>query len=235
MMLLGIETATTVCAAAVVRDGVLLAEELVDERNVHAEKLMGMVDAAFRRSGSTLEQMAGIAVSIGPGSFTGLRIGLSVAKGLSYASAKPVIPVPTLQGMAQKAADTVGDSEGIDAVLPLLDARRGDVYCALYRLTKGSLSPVWDQRVMALHAVAVAIRDRRVLVTGDARHALERLLRDQVPENWHQVHFATDDVSRCSAAAVAYIGEGLLRQGKSYDPGLLEPQYLRDFDTTTPP
>src|SRR5512142_395937 len=138
MMLLGIETATTVCAAAVVRDGELLAEELVDERNVHAERLMGMIDAAFRRSGTTLEQMAGLAVSIGPGSFTGLRIGLSVAKGLVYASGKPLLPVPTLQALAQKAAGAPGTADGEESILPVLDARRGDVYCALYRRTDGA-------------------------------------------------------------------------------------------------
>jgi tRNA threonylcarbamoyladenosine biosynthesis protein TsaB len=231
MMLLGIETATTVCAAAVVRDGVLLAENLVDERNVHAEQLMGMVDAALRRSSATLEQVAGIAVSIGPGSFTGLRIGLSVAKGLAYATGKPIVPVPTLQGMAQKATDAFGELEGLDSVLPLLDARRGDVYCAWYRITEGGLHPIWDQRVMALSAVPAAIRDGRVLVTGDARGAVERVVRDQFPGSWRQFHIVSDDVARCSAAAVAYVGEQLLRQGKGSDPGLLEPQYLRDFQS----
>src|SRR5512141_577989 len=153
MTLLGIETATTVCAAAVVRDGAVLAEELVDERNVHAERLMGMIDVAFRRSGVGLPAMDGIAVSIGPGSFTGLRIGLSVAKGLAYASGKPIVPVPTLRGLAQKAIDTVG-ADGFQGVLPLLDARRGDVYCALYRMGDGDLHEEWEQQIMALGAVA---------------------------------------------------------------------------------
>ncbi len=232
-MLLGIETATTVCAAAVMRDGVLLAEELVDERNVHAEKLMGMIDAAFRHSGSTLEQMAGIAVSIGPGSFTGLRIGLSVAKGLAYASGKPLLPVPTLQAMAQKAADAAGSAGGADLVLPLLDARRGDVYCALYRITEGNLVQVWDQQIMGLEAVAKAVQGWQVLVTGDARRGLERLVRASFPESSQHLQIATDAIARCSAAAVVHIGEQLLRQGKSTDPGLLEPHYLRDFVSTT--
>jgi len=247
MMLLGIETATTVCAAAIARDGVLLAEELVDERNVHAEKLMGMIDAAFRRSGSSLEQMDGIAVSIGPGSFTGLRIGLSVAKGLAYAGAKPILPVPTLQAMAQKAADAAGSSGREELVLPLLDARRGEVYCSLYRKAEGSLLPVWEERIMALEAVAEAVcgsrlpqrpevhsvPSGRVLVTGDARHALKQVVRERFPESLQQLSIATDDIARCSASAVVLIGMQLLKQGKRADPGLLEPQYLRDFHTTT--
>ncbi len=233
MMLLGIETATTVCAAGVVRNGVVLAEELVDERNVHAERLMGMIDAAFRRSGTTLEQMDGLAVSIGPGSFTGLRIGLSVAKGLAYASGKPILPVSTLQGLAQKAADAWGSGEAEALILPLLDARRGDVYCALYRRADGALQQVWEQQIMALGAVAEAVHDRQVLVTGDARLELEQLARQRFPGRLQQFRVAGEDVARCSAAVIARVGEQLLGQGKSADPGLLEPQYLRDFHITT--
>ena len=233
MTLLGIETATTVCAAAVMRDGVLLAEELVDERNVHAEKLLTMVDTAFQLSGSTLEQMDGIAVSIGPGSFTGLRIGLSVAKGLAFASGKPILPVPTLLGMAAKAAGAPGEENLAEYVLPLLDARRGDVYCALYRRHKGELLQEWEPRVMTLDGVAEAVRTLRVLVTGDARHALEHAVHGRFPESARNLRIATDHVAQCSAAAVARIGELLLRQGRSADPALLEPEYLRDFHTTT--
>ncbi len=233
MTLLGIETATTVCAAAVIRDGVLLAEELVDERNVHAEKLLTMVDTAFRLSGSTLEQMAGIAVSIGPGSFTGLRIGLSVAKGLAFGSGKPILPVPTLLAIAAKAAGAPGEDTPMEYVLPLLDARRGDVYCALYRRRGGELLQEWEQRVMTLDAVAEALHTFQVLVSGDARHALGQVVNDRFPESARNIRIATDDVARCSAGAVARIGEQLLRHGKSADAALLEPQYLRDFHTTT--
>lgn len=233
MMLLGIETATTVCAAAVVRDGELLAEELIDERNVHAERLMGMIDAAFRRSRTTLEQMAGLAISIGPGSFTGLRIGLSVAKGLVYAIGTPLLPVPTLQGLAQKAADTPEMSDVGELVLPLLDARRGDVYCALYRRSGGTLQQVWEQQILALEAVVEKLPGGQVLVTGDARQAFDQTVRQRFPEKAREILVAPEDLARCSAAAVARVGAKLLAEGKSADPGLLEPQYLRDFHTTT--
>lgn len=233
MTLLGIETATTVCAAAVVRDGTLLAEELVDERNVHAERLMRMIDSAFRRCRMALEQMDGLAVSIGPGSFTGLRIGLSVAKGLAYASGKPIVPVPTLQALAQKAAGALGNAGSAELILPVLDARRGDVYCALYRPTDGAVAPVWEQQIMALGTLAEAVSGQQVMVTGDARQALDRVFRDRFPESQQTPRIAPEDVARCSAAAVAIVGERLLARGKSADPGLLEPHYLRDFHTTT--
>lgn len=233
MMVLGIETATTVCAAAVVCDGELLAEELVDERNVHAERLMGMIDAVFRRSGTKLEQMAGVAVSIGPGSFTGLRIGLSVAKGLVYASRTPLLAVPTLQGLAEKARATIERRDGEEMILPLLDARRGDVYCALYRKSGNALQQIWEQQILALQSLAERLPDGRMLVTGDARNIFDQAARLRFPEKMQQVRIAAEDIARCGAAAVARVGGQLLEQGKSVDPGLLEPQYLREFHTTT--
>jgi tRNA threonylcarbamoyladenosine biosynthesis protein TsaB len=233
MMMLGIETATTVCAAALVRDGTVLAEELLDERNVHAEKLMGMIDAVFRRTGIGLEVMQGIAVSIGPGSFTGLRIGLSVAKGLAYAAEKALVPVSTLEGMAQKAADAAGNGPPGEMILPLLDARRGDVYCALYRKEGEMVRPVWDERIMPLESLVAELGDQLLHVTGDARSALERLLEERHPDARARFRFADDALARCSAATVARIGERLLRQGRSANPELLEPHYLREFLTTT--
>jgi tRNA threonylcarbamoyladenosine biosynthesis protein TsaB len=234
MILLGIETATTVCAAAVVRDGQLLAEELIDERNVHAERLMGMIDGVLRTTGMALEQMDGIAVSIGPGSFTGLRIGLSVTKGLAYASGKPIVPVPTLTGLARKTSDALGEPDGsVLMILPLLDARRGDVYCALYRHGGGTPQELWDQRLMSLEAVGDAVHEMPLLLTGDMRVALGQMIQTRFPERAEQIQIVSDDVARCSAAAIARVGEQLLGQGGSADPELLEPQYLREFLTTT--
>ena len=107
MTLLGIETATAVCGVALVRDGEVLAEKAVEERYAHAEKLFGFLDDVLESSGVPLRELHGIAVSIGPGSFTGLRIGLSVAKGLHVATGIPVIPVPTMEALARNGAEEV--------------------------------------------------------------------------------------------------------------------------------
>lgn len=232
MTVLGIETATTVCAAAVVRDGEIRAEELVDQRNVHAERLMGMIDAVLAGSGTGLGEVNGIAVSIGPGSFTGLRIGLSVAKALAYAGTKKLVPVSTLQGLAMKAARAAGPNDGSELVLALLDARRGDAYNALYRIEGSRVVPVWEQRVMPLRDILGALPGSPVLVTGDARQALYDLARELAPDMLHRLHVLGDDAARCSAAVVALAGEERLRWGESVDPGLLEPEYLRDFVAT---
>ena len=84
MIVLGIESATALCGVALVASGAVQADTRIVQKNVHAEKLLTLVDEVLRKSGRTLHEVSGIAISIGPGSFTGLRIGLSVAKGLSY-------------------------------------------------------------------------------------------------------------------------------------------------------
>ena len=103
MKILGIETATSVCAAAIVDDGDVLTEQWIEAQHSHSEKLITLIDKCLQTVNCELKSLAGIAVSIGPGSFTGLRIGLSVAKGLSYASGVPLVSIPTLKALAWNA------------------------------------------------------------------------------------------------------------------------------------
>ncbi|HEX9007418.1 MAG TPA: tRNA (adenosine(37)-N6)-threonylcarbamoyltransferase complex dimerization subunit type 1 TsaB, partial [Bacteroidota bacterium] len=139
MTILGIETATTVCAAATVRDGTVIAEDSLDERYIHAERIMGFVEKAVTAAGG-LHTIDAIAVSIGPGSFTGLRIGLSVAKGLAYAADLKIVAVPTLEAIAWRLlrAGAVAPGERILTVLP---ARRGEAFGAYYRVVGGAPEP----------------------------------------------------------------------------------------------
>ena len=141
MKVLAIETATSVCAAATVSDGIALFEALLDEKYVHAEKLLAQVDEVLVKSGWSLQQLDCIAVSIGPGSFTGLRIGLGVAKGLSFAVGVPLVSVSTLKALAQRVVDEGVASEG-DTVLALLDARKDEVYSCFYKVTGGMAKPI---------------------------------------------------------------------------------------------
>jgi tRNA threonylcarbamoyladenosine biosynthesis protein TsaB len=122
MNVLGIETATGVCGAALAVNGVIAAVEEIDRQKIHAEKLVSLVTAVLRAGGITPRDLDGIAVSIGPGSFTGLRIGLSAAKGLAYATGVPLLAVPTLEALANRAErDGILPSEGW--LCAALDAR----------------------------------------------------------------------------------------------------------------
>ncbi len=126
MLVLTIETSTPSEEVAVVDDGGVLAYERRVAGRGHADELLSAISAVLGQSGTPLERLDAIAVSIGPGRFTGLRVGLSTAKGLAAASGVPVLPAPTLEALAKSG----GVFDGL--VCPMLDARRGEVYAGLF-------------------------------------------------------------------------------------------------------
>jgi tRNA threonylcarbamoyladenosine biosynthesis protein TsaB len=127
MMVLGIDTATAVASVGLIRDGEPLAEESRPAVPGHMEILLPLISVLLARANASLAELSGIGVSIGPGSFTGLRVALGTVKGFAYALGHRVVGVPTLEALAR----TVKDWEGI--VCPLLDARKREVYAALFR------------------------------------------------------------------------------------------------------
>lgn len=223
MTVLGIETATTVCAAAIGRNGNIVAEATLEEKYVHAEKLLTLIQDVLRRTDVAVGALDGIAVSIGPGSFTGLRIGLSVAKGLAYATGVPLVAVPTLEALAQRAFDgrAVGENEWL---LAALDARRDEVYSQLFCVADSRIIPVRDAQNMTVAALGDEIGDRPVVVTGDAAKKLGRLLAQRT-----MMRFISHDLARCSAASVVQVGTKLLASGTKEDPVTLEPRYIKEF------
>ncbi len=221
MTVLGIETATAVCAAALVRDGVVVRESLLDSARVHAEALMGQIDAVLGPEG--VRGLGGVAVSIGPGSFTGLRIGLSVAKGIAFAAGIPVAAVPTLTALAHHAAAADRLEPGT-RLLAALDARRDEVYCQLFEVARDGPVPLWDVRDMTLGALAGELRTPGVCVTGDG--AAKVLAFPGAPPSLRR---AGADALRCSARSVALLGERQLEAGETDDPSTLEPRYIKDF------
>ena len=143
MRILSLDTATPSCSAAVTDQNVLLAEFSVTATGQsHSRQVMAMIRQVIDRSGLTLGAIDGFAVSRGPGSFTGLRIGISTIKGLAAASGKPMVGVSSLKALAMQA--TAGSS----LICPLLDARKGEVYFAFYRFTGGVLIRQGEERVL---------------------------------------------------------------------------------------
>lgn len=133
-LILHIETATRICSVALARDGALISLRESSLHNVHSSKLTLFIEEAIQEAGIIFSDLDAIAVSKGPGSYTGLRIGVAAAKGLCYALDRPLIAVPTLQGMAEGMPLTPGLSSGGrgEVLCPMLDARRMEVYCAMY-------------------------------------------------------------------------------------------------------
>ncbi|HXX64311.1 MAG TPA: tRNA (adenosine(37)-N6)-threonylcarbamoyltransferase complex dimerization subunit type 1 TsaB [Bacteroidota bacterium] len=223
MTVLGIETATAVCGSAIVRDGRLLGEALLEIDRVHAERLLGQIEEILRVANAAPRDLEGIAVSIGPGSFTGLRIGVSVAKGLAFARGIPIIGVPTLVALVQHAV-AVAPLPGGTQVLAALDARRDEVYCQLFAVAGGRVEPVWEACDLTLSALGRRLEPSPTVLTGNASEKVRAALSRS-----HDVHLAPAPALRCSASSVALLGEKLLESGKSDDLGTLEPHYIKDF------
>jgi tRNA threonylcarbamoyladenosine biosynthesis protein TsaB len=127
-LILSIESATSVCSVALHEGGKLLGLMELHQENAHAKKLMLLIESLFRKLGLNSKDLAAVAVSSGPGSFTGLRIGVSVAKGLAYAHNIPLIGVDTLLALAHQLIPVCSDG---DHVIPMMDARRMEVYAAI--------------------------------------------------------------------------------------------------------
>jgi len=216
MRLLALETATLAGGAALLEDGRLVGESRLNIALTHSERLMAMVDRLLQDCGWEASSLRGLAVSIGPGSFTGLRVGAATAKGLALALDLPVAPVPTLDALA--ATLPFADAP----VCPLLDARKGEVYCSLYRWSGTAMVREWDYLAVP-PAEAAARLAPPVIVLGDGvaacRPHLARLgagLREAPPAQ-----------SLPSAAVVGALGHAILSAGAGIPAERLAPLYLR--------
>ena len=135
-LILSLDTSTQNCSVALHNKGILISQELVSEEGSHSKALTLLIEKVMMTAGRTLSEIAAVAVSNGPGSYTGLRIGLATAKGICFALDKPLICLPTLQILA---AAVQAPSETL--LLPLLDARRMEVYAAVYTAELQEVSP----------------------------------------------------------------------------------------------
>jgi tRNA threonylcarbamoyladenosine biosynthesis protein TsaB len=216
MRLLALETATLAGGAALLEDGRLIGESRLNIALTHSERLMAMVDRLLQDCAWEVGSLDGLAVSIGPGSFTGLRVGAATAKGLALALDVEVAPVPTLDALA--ATLPFADAP----VCPLLDARKGEVYCSLYRWRGAGMERTWDYLALPPELAAARL-EAPVIVLGDGvaacRPYLTRLgdgLREAAP-----VH------SLPSPAVVGALGHAMLAAGAGIPAEQLAPLYLR--------
>lgn len=224
-MILAIETATDVCGAALVHQKRVLASSVIGERNLHSEKLMPMVDDVVRRGGPAVTRLDGIAVSIGPGSFTGLRIGLSTAKGLALGMGLPLLPVPTLDALAFQGL-RLGSTADNSWIVATIDAKRGEAFYGIYRIVAGVLTAAVDCTLQPYELIGAEVRARApVIVIGDAATSVCRTLGD--------VSGITDrgDIC-CHPEAVGLVAEREGRPLLGAEFAELEPLYLRDFEAT---
>lgn len=218
-MLLAIETATLASGVALATADKLVAEIIVQTKKTHSERLMPHIEQLLELGQVAKEDITAIAVSIGPGSFTGLRIGLATAKALAYVWNVPVIGVSTLAALAY--ACPAPNS----LICPLLDAQKGNVYQAVYRWEKGILQEVIPPRVIA-HQEAInelASQPLPVIMLGEGAV----LFQEAIVAAADPIELAPPHIIMPRAGSVALLGHQLLRQGIRHDVMTLEPLYIR--------
>ena len=222
MQVLGVDTATRSCSVGIVRDNAVVAEEISTVRETHSKHLMPLIVAALRRGGLTLADIDLWAVVRGPGSFTGLRIGLSTVKGLAAATGKPVVGVSSLAVLAFQNRDVAGEK----LVCALLDARKSEVYSGWYRFRDGRLTQEAPEAVGKLAAVLGRI-DEPCLFVGDGAVCYhDEILAQKGPGGVGDG--AGENMIR--GTAVAQMALDKVRQGASDDLISLAPNYIRRSD-----
>lgn len=219
MRILGIESSSLVASAAVVEDQVTLAEYTLNFKKTHSQTLLPLIDEMFRMLGFGPETVDAIAVSGGPGSFTGLRIGSATAKGLGLALHKPLIHVPTLDAMAYNLYGASG------VICPMMDARRNQVYTGIYRF-ETAFETVFPQAALDIGELAEKLNGlgSRAIFLGDGVPVYEMQLAERLTVP-HQ--FAPAHVNRQRAASVAALGEVYFTAGKTETAAEHRPDYLR--------
>ena len=215
-LILSIESATKNCSVALAADGeIVQLKELHEPKFSHSEKLHSFIMEVMSSSGRELGQIDAVAVSKGPGSYTGLRIGVSAAKGLCYALDKPLISVPTLESLARQVEMT---EEGI--IVPLLDARRMEVYSAVYN---HQFEEIRETRAEIIEAEYFSeyLEDHKVCFLGDGASKTREVID-------HPNAVFIDDRFP-SAREMAGIAEMKAAQKDYEDLAYFEPFYLKDF------
>ena len=210
MRVLAVETSSLAGGVALLDDERLVAEYLLDVSVTHSERLMAAVDEVLTGARWTGRDLGGLAVAVGPGSFTGLRIAVSTAKGLALALGLPIAAVPTLDAMAAALPWAALP------VCPVLDARKGEVYASLYRWDGAAMRREWEYLALAPEALAARLGEPTLLV-GDGAPAVRSPHARTVPPPRRLP----------SPACVGVLGLERLRRGETVPAATLAPLYLR--------
>ena len=220
MKILALETATITGSVAVVDDNKgLIGEVRVDVKVAHSERLMPSVEWLLNASGLSIDDIDAFGVSIGPGSFTGLRIGLSTAKGLAFSTGKPLVPVKTLDAFARTLAYCSY------TICPMLDARKNEVYAGLYRWEDDICKKIMPETAISPEDLLNDIKGSGpILFTGDGTVKYHDLIENILEKN---AIFAPSYSMSPSASSVAEIAFETLEQDDIPDPAGIIPFYIR--------
>jgi len=223
LLVLGIDTATRTCSVALLEDDSILAEYTQNLPRTHSEKLMPLVNALFHDTSRTPRELDALAVASGPGSFTGLRIGVSTARAMAQGLGIPAAGINTLEALARNCY-----APG-SLVCPLMDARRQQVYAAVYKWSGNpeKLAPVVEPAAFFLEELLDLLQDysQPVLFPGDGAPVYRETLQNALPERYWDL---PAPLASPRASQVAWCARGKLLRGERFFSYLeLKPEYLR--------
>lgn len=217
MKILAVDTAVKSCSVAIVDKKSVLAELTLCREQTHSKHLMCMINTAIELSGTIVSELDGFAVTRGPGSFTGLRIGISSIKGLAAATRKPLVGVSSLDALAMQCFFSQY------LICPLLDARRGEVYFSRYRFERGILKKEIDEQVLPPGEAVCDINEACIFV-GDGASVYQKAIRDKLGT---LAHFALPHQSTIRASTIANISMDRFKNNDTDDICNFVPFYIR--------
>ncbi len=220
MRILAIDSSGLVATVAILEDDQTIAEYTVNYKKTHSQTLLPMLDEIVKMTEFDLSTVDAIAVAGGPGSFTGLRIGAATAKGLGLALNKPLIHIPTVDGLAYNLYGTAG------LICPIMDARRSQVYTGLYRFKNDEFQVVEQQMAISLQELVEKLNQygEKVTFLGDGVPVYKEELKKELQVEYS---FAPAHMNRQSAAAVGALGMKYYEEGRIETATEHRPDYLR--------
>lgn len=223
MRIVAIDSSSMVASIAVAEDDVILAEYTINHKKTHSQTLLPMLDEIKKMIELDMDSIDAIAITGGPGSFTGLRIGSATAKGIGLALDIPIVNVPTMDAMAY-------NLYGIQGIIcPIMDARRTQVFTGLYRFEGGEMVTVKEQQPMDLLELIAEINEigEKVTFTGDAIVSYGNIIRDNIKVDFDfpPAHLSRQRAAALAALAIDYLNND--RQDRIESSNEHSPEYLR--------
>ena len=220
MKVLAVDTSSMVATCAIMDDERLLVEYVINHKRTHSQKIMPIIKEVLENCEVKVEDIDVYAIAKGPGSFTGLRIGMATIKGLAHVADKPVVGIPTLEALAFNLVY----SEGI--IVPIMDARRNRVFTGMYRWENGKFHTIKDQDVIEIDELLDMLKERneRVIFNGDGTLVYKEKIISVLGES---AIFAPSSVNMAKASSVAQLALAKAKKGEVESYFDIVPDYLR--------
>lgn len=227
MIVLSVDSSSKVATVAILKDDVLLGEYILNDKREHSVILMPLIETLLKECNLTIDDIDGYVVSKGPGSFTGLRIGMATVKGMSFGNNKPYISISSLDALAYNLISFNG------IICPIMDALRENVYTALYKNNNDSLEKIMDYTALDIDELVNLLKDKNeeVIFVGDGLYKHKKYICDNFPK----AHFAPVHLNIIRASSLGELGLNLLKNGICDDSNsapiyLKKPQAERELE-----